>query len=118
MAAFNHGCPGMVVMTKPRLGMAKARRLATPPKVAAADYQSPEHKAWREAVIARAGRRCEAVIDGKRCWKAEPRHRMFADHIVEIKDGGARLDPDNGQCLCGAHHTAKTAATRAARRFT
>ena len=37
---------------------------------------------------------------------------MFADHIVERKDGGADLDPRNGQCLCGRHHTMKTAQTR------
>lgn len=107
----------MVSMVKPRLGTAKTRRIATPPKVAQSFYSTPEYQAWREAVIARAGRQCEALIDGKRCWKAEPHNRMFADHIVEIKDGGARLDPSNGRCLCGAHHSAKTAEVRGARRF-
>jgi 5-methylcytosine-specific restriction protein A len=33
---------------------------------------------------------------------------MFADHIVELKDGGLLLDLRNGQCLCGAHHEIKT----------
>lgn len=37
---------------------------------------------------------------------------MFADHVVEVKDGGAKLDPANGQCLCGSCHTRKTAAAR------
>ena len=78
-------------------------------------YQSAEHRTWRDAVIARAGARCEAVDGGVRCRKAAPYHRMFADHVVELRDGGARLDPANGQCLCGAHHSAKTAAARAAR---
>jgi hypothetical protein len=40
---------------------------------------------------------------------------MFADHIREIGDGGAPFDLANGQCLCGAHHTRKTTATRAKR---
>jgi len=40
---------------------------------------------------------------------------MFADHIIEIKDGGARLDPANGQSLCGKHHTIKTAEQKASR---
>ncbi|OYW50928.1 MAG: hypothetical protein B7Z34_03715 [Novosphingobium sp. 12-62-10] len=52
----------------------------------------------------------------KRCRKAAPDHRMFADHKVEIKDGGAPFDLDNGQCLCGQHHSLKTAQARAARR--
>lgn len=92
--------------------------LAVPiaPKQADPFYLSPEYRAWREAVIARAGRRCEARRDGWRCTKAEPTHRMFADHIREVSDGGARYDPANGQCLCGSHHTAKTMAARARRR--
>lgn len=40
---------------------------------------------------------------------------MFSDHIVEIQDDGAPLAPSNGQLLCGAHHSAKTAQARAAR---
>lgn len=85
------------------------------PKQADRYYLTPEHRAWRELVIARAGRRCEANDNGARCPKAEPRHRMFADHIHERSDGGDPLDAANGQCLCGSHHTAKTAAARAAR---
>ena len=72
-------------------------------------YATPEFRAWRAKVIARAGGRCEVVTYGYRCTKAQPAHRMFADHIVEIKDGGAPLDPNNGQCLCGPHHLIKTA---------
>jgi len=92
------------------------RRVPTPPKTADALYHTPEYQLWREHVIARAGRRCEAIDDGRRCSKAEPHNRMFADHKVEVKDGGLPFDVDNGQCLCGAHHTRKTARARAARR--
>lgn len=92
------------------------RRIAVLPKQAAPVYHTPEYRAWRAAVIARAGGRCEAVDEGRRCEKAEPGHRMFADHRVEIRDGGAKHDVANGQCLCGAHHTIKTARARAARR--
>jgi hypothetical protein len=99
-----------------RLQTFDARRVKPPPKAAASVYGSPEYRAWREAVIARAGRRCEATDNGRRCRKAEPRSRMFADHKRELSDGGAPFDPQNGQCLCGAHHTAKTAKARAARR--
>jgi hypothetical protein len=99
-----------------RIAASDMRRVTVPPKTARPIYSSPEFKRWREAVIARAGRRCEAVDNGVRCLKAEPRHRMFADHKEEVRDGGPLYDVTNGQCLCGAHHGAKTAKARAARR--
>jgi len=40
---------------------------------------------------------------------------MFADHIMERKDGGLALGPANGQCLCGQHHSLKTAYGNAKR---
>lgn len=40
---------------------------------------------------------------------------MFADHIVERRDGGAELDLANGRCLCGSHHSRVTAAARVRR---
>lgn len=80
-------------------------------------YLTPEHRTWREAVISRAGRRCEVIENGQRCQKTEPEHRMFADHIAELSDGGAQFDTTNGQCLCGRHHTLKTMQARAARAF-
>lgn len=102
---------------KGRIGTASLQRLAVPPKAAASIYHSKEFKDWREIVIDRAGGRCQQVVAGVRCDKARPLHRMFADHIVELKDGGAAFDPANGQCLCGAHHSAKTAQARSHRRF-
>jgi 5-methylcytosine-specific restriction endonuclease McrA len=38
--------------------------------------------------------------------------RMFVDHIVERKDGGADYDLRNLQTLCGSHHTEKTLEER------
>lgn len=100
-----------------KLSATDYRRVKPPAKKAASIYQTPEFKAWRAAVVERAGGRCEAINpDGKRCRKAAPYHRMFADHVREIKDGGAPFDVRNGQCLCGAHHTAKTMEARAQRR--
>ena len=78
------------------------------PKVAAPAYQTADHKRWRELVIARAGGRCQGA-------GPHAASRLYADHIVEIRDGGAPLDVSNGQALCAACHTLKTNAVRAAR---
>jgi 5-methylcytosine-specific restriction endonuclease McrA len=77
-----------------------------PPKIAYAVYLTPEHQAWRAKVIARAGGVCQSPGCGRK------EARMFADHIIEVQDGGALLDPANGQCLCGSCHTRKTAEER------
>lgn len=79
-------------------------------------YQKPEHRAWRSAVLKRAGWRCQAIlISGERCKHASPSHRLYADHIVEIEDGGSPTDLSNGQCLCHGHHEAKTALMKSER---
>jgi hypothetical protein len=102
-------------MSRPRLTTADYRTARLPPKEADPELRTPEHLAWRSAVIARAGGRCEWITNGIRCEKAEPTHRMYADHIDERSDGGARYDTRNGRCLCAVHHTRKTAAARAKR---
>jgi 5-methylcytosine-specific restriction endonuclease McrA len=58
-------------------------------------------------VVARAGHRCQ------RCGRMNC--RLYADHIVERKDGGAVLDPSNGQALCASCHALKTSHARAER---
>jgi hypothetical protein len=92
-----------------------SRVIRMQPKTADKELGTAEHRAWREVVIQRAGYRCEHLERGVRCTKSMPTHRMFADHIVERKDGGALLDPANGRCLCGSHHTTKTNWARAER---
>lgn len=95
----------------PPLLAALDTRVARPPaKTADPHYLTPEHRAWREAVLQRAGGRCQALD----C--TTPGHgRLIADHIVELRDGGAALDLRNGQALCLPCHTRKTIAERAAR---
>lgn len=41
--------------------------------------------------------------------------RIFFDHIVELRDGGAPLDPDNIIGRCGSSHTRKTLRVRGER---
>ena len=88
----------------PRLASPDLRRVSPAPKVAAPIYGTPEHRAWRTEVIRRAGGRCQVCGVGG--------VRLFADHVVELRDGGAPFDPANGQALCGSHHTKKTAEIR------
>lgn len=104
----------MVRMLRPTIRQADLRTALPRLKTADPGLLTPEHRAWRAQVLARAGYRCEAVDAGRRCAVAAPA-RLFADHIVERKDGGAALDVGNGQCLCGHHHSLKTVAARARR---
>lgn len=76
-------------------------------KEARAVYGTPEYRAWAVAVKQRAGWKCE------RCGTRQG--RIYADHIVEVEDGGAPFDISNGQALCASHHAEKTARERAKR---
>ena len=78
-----------------------------PPKTADSIYQTPEYAEWRKLVVGRAHGLCQKCGTGG--------GRLFADHKIELKDGGAPFDPANGQALCGSCHTTKTAAHRAQR---
>jgi len=89
--------------------------VAPQPKTADVVYLTTDHRAWRRAVLDRAGNRCQALDDGVRCTNAEPECRLFADHIIEIKDGGHATDIANGQALCGRHHSIKTNHARVLR---
>lgn len=77
------------------------------PKITASHYGTEAHKQWARDVVRRAGSACEACgIRGK---------RLFADHVIELRDGGSPTDLSNGKAMCGSCHTKKTLATRAAR---
>lgn len=93
----------------PRLATIDTGVARVPPKTVDPHYQSAGHLAWRAEVIRRAGGQCQ----GDGCGRTGI--RLFADHIHELRDGGAALDPANGRALCGSCHTAKTIAERARR---
>jgi ribosomal protein S27AE len=42
--------------------------------------------------------------------------RMYADHKVELRDGGPAFDPSNIEILCAGCHAKKTAAEQRRRR--
>jgi hypothetical protein len=88
-------------------------RIALPAKKAKAFYLSPEWRALMVVLIKQRGRRCQDPQHDP----SKPRDgvRIFGDHVVEIDDGGALLEPSNIMLRCGACHTRKTAAVRARR---
>lgn len=92
---------------KPRLRTVNTAIVRSAPKQTDPLYRTPEYKQWRANVIDRAGNRCQD--EGPH---SGPLH---ADHLVEIKDGGAPFDPRNGICRCQACHNRKTAKARAVR---
>ena len=69
-------------------------------------YHSPEWLAKRKAVIAARGRWCQICGRGG---------RLYLDHVVEIRDGGALLDDGNLQLLCHGCHQRKTEDEKARR---
>jgi hypothetical protein len=101
-----------LTMLKPRLATFDTRIAKPPPKTAAPIYQTPEYERWRAEVIRRAGGRCQDPTCTARHW---PGQRLFADHIKELRDGGAPFDVANGMARCGSSHTRKTVAERAKR---
>lgn len=96
----------------PRIRTIETRAVLPPPKTAAPIYRTPEYARWRAEVIARANGRCQDPDCKARHY---PGQRLFADHIVELRDGGAPFDPANGMARCGSSHTRKTAHARAVR---
>jgi len=103
-------------MLGPLVPKSDGRTVAVESKRVDPHYLTPEHRQWRETVLRNAGYRCEWIENGQRCTRSAPAHRLFADHKRELKDHGDPFDPLNGECLCGSHHTRKTALARAARR--
>lgn len=97
---------------QPRIKVLDARRVRPEPKRAESIYSTPEYRQWRAIVIARANGRCQ---DPACRTPHRLPSRLFADHIVELRDGGAPFDPANGLARCGACHTRKTADARAKR---
>jgi 5-methylcytosine-specific restriction enzyme A len=76
------------------------------PKVADPFYLSPEWRGLIRDIKRERGAFCVICGSGK---------RIIGDHVRELKDGGAKLDPQNVQLLCHVCHQRKTARERAKR---
>ncbi len=95
-------------LIRPMVSVVPFRTTPLPQKVRAPIYGTPSYVLWANEVRRRAGYRCEE------CGRSDT--RLFADHIVELKDGGAAFDLANGKCLCGSCHSLKTAREKLLRR--
>lgn len=84
-------------------------RLKVAPKRANSFYQS---KAWLEL---RAARMCDGDYFAALRRRKSNDEKLILDHVREIKDGGAALDPANTQWLTHSEHQAKTAKARGER---
>lgn len=95
---------GRLKIVGPKVRTVDTRRVAPPPKKADSFYLKAEWKSFIGALIAVRGRRCED------CGRTDC--RIFGDHIKELQDGGAPLDPTNVKLRCGSCHITKTAQVR------
>lgn len=98
---------------KPKLKAAEFRTTIPRAKQVSQELKGASYEQWRKLVLDRAGWRCQGAGCGRQGGRGGV--TLFADHIVERKDGGALLDPENGQALCGSCHTKKTVAARTRR---
>lgn len=100
-------------MLGPRIPTMDTRVVKPPPKTVEPYYNTPEHRAWAAAVIARANGKCQDPTCKARHY---PGQRLFADHLKERRDRpDLALDIANGMARCGSSHTKKTMAERAKR---
>lgn len=96
-------------IAKPMIGTAPAL-VGAPVKLADPFYKSREWIDLVSRIKLQRGNRCEVVG----CCSG---HRIIiGDHIREVKDGGARLDPRNIRLMCLPCHNGKTARSRTERR--
>jgi 5-methylcytosine-specific restriction protein A len=100
---------GRLTTLRPQVGTL-ARRVSSPDKKVEPVYSSPEWRIFIAATIKQRGRLCE----DPRC-KTPHRgagQRIYGDHIHELRDGGALLDPANVMLRCASCHGRKTAGER------
>ena len=73
-------------------------------------YFSPEWRALIAALKEERGDKCEDCGRGPEGNGEQT--RIYGDHVEELKDGGASLDPANVRLRCGTCHGQKTIGAR------
>jgi len=90
-----------------RLPAADTRKVKTEAKRGDPFYDSAPWRALVARLIQERGRVCQSCGAQGVC--------LHGDHIVELQDGGAALEPSNVQLLCLPCHNKKTAKARTRR---
>lgn len=94
---------------QPRISTLNTSVVRTLPRKTESVYSTQMWRDARTQALKRARYTCSALgCSRNRC-------RLFVDHIIELRDGGAPYEQSNLQVLCGEHHTLKTNAVRAVR---
>jgi 5-methylcytosine-specific restriction protein A len=93
----------------PTLDLRVAQPMPPPPKRTDPFYSSGAWQAFRKLIINERGAECEIPT----CRQSGV--KLYVDHRVELRDGGAPLDRSNVQVVCATCHGAKTAYERARR---
>jgi 5-methylcytosine-specific restriction protein A len=107
----NFGCPALVDRSE---RFCEAHRKQYARDNTRARRADPEKRERLNFYSSSAWRGLRAVHLGNHplCVHCEREGRItpatVVDHIVEIKQGGGRLDPSNLQSLCASHHATKT----------
>lgn len=76
-------------------------------------YADPKWVEFRKELIKQRGRICEDPEHNP--YQLSPSGQIYADHIVELKDGGAMFDPANVMLRCPSCHVRKTYRERGKR---
>lgn len=90
----------MKLVSAPRRIASAPARLRVAAKTTLPFYQSSEWRQLVASLIRQRGRRCEEC-GATGC-------RVYGDHVIEIRDGGARLDGRNVLLRCAKCHGRKT----------
>src|SRR5262245_52320940 len=90
-----------------RIRIIDTRTAKPPEKRAESFYTSAQWRSFIEGLKHKRGAKCED------CGRTNT--RIFGDHIIERRDGGADFAESNVRLLCGSCHTLKTNRTRTAR---
>ena len=112
LIAIAKACMGRVRMLRDRVATLDTRIAKPAEKKALPFYSTPEWRALMNRLFKERGRRCE----DPRCARPHgPWGQLYGDHIIELRDGGADLDPANVLIRCAPCHGRKTAEARATR---
>ena len=87
------------------------RTIKVADKVGDPFYASKPWRSLLSEIYRERGYRCEDPV----CSAPRKGGRIYGDHIVELRDGGAPLDKRNVLLRCASCHVRKTAAERAKR---